>query len=270
MNPEITLTNYEEYLILRTDGELSAAEEAALERFLAQHPELHAEAAAYAATRVAPDETGVFTGKAALLQPEPAAPKVGRRIALGSWSLAASAVAAALLVWVGIRYVNQPEIPVRPIAGRATPAPASPHPEPPVTPQPEVTAPSDNRIASKARAVSGPGQKADQTTAAPSQPEPALPQPELIAALDVAPMQPVIISEPAVLPPSELAVDLPVVAPVQRNSVLPINSERLQGLASLGTTARNNLQRAKALRESLRNTEATVAFAGRELFTVRF
>ncbi|HET6253785.1 MAG TPA: hypothetical protein VFE32_06915 [Puia sp.] len=66
----ITRDNYEEFFLLYTDNELSAAERHEVERFVADHPELREEWEAFLQCRVAPDPHLAFPDRAALLKPE--------------------------------------------------------------------------------------------------------------------------------------------------------------------------------------------------------
>ncbi len=66
----ISLDNYDEWMLLRADGELDTASEAALSKFIALHPELEKEWKMYQAIRFRPDESIRFEGKESLLKPE--------------------------------------------------------------------------------------------------------------------------------------------------------------------------------------------------------
>ncbi len=66
----ITRDNYEEFFLLYTDNELSAAERHEVERFVADHPELREEWEAFLQCRVSPDLHLAFPDRTALLKPE--------------------------------------------------------------------------------------------------------------------------------------------------------------------------------------------------------
>ncbi len=66
----VTAENYEEYMILSADGELSAEEERELMAFLELNPALKAEMDTYASLKLVPDEELVYTDKQSLLKPE--------------------------------------------------------------------------------------------------------------------------------------------------------------------------------------------------------
>ncbi|MBW7912220.1 MAG: hypothetical protein H3C54_00600 [Taibaiella sp.] len=67
----VNMENYEEYMLLYADRELTPEQEKALLDFVALHPELKPELEAYAATRLQPEEAMIFTGKDALIKTEP-------------------------------------------------------------------------------------------------------------------------------------------------------------------------------------------------------
>lgn len=64
----ITLNNYEEYFVLYMDNELNASQKAAVESFVAQHPQLAEELEAWMSTKL-PFDNLPFAGKEELLSP---------------------------------------------------------------------------------------------------------------------------------------------------------------------------------------------------------
>lgn len=66
----ITRNNYEEIFMLYTDNELSAADKAAVEAFIAANPDLAEELAFFQQSKLQPDEKLVFPGKQALVRAE--------------------------------------------------------------------------------------------------------------------------------------------------------------------------------------------------------
>ena len=66
----ITRDNYEEFFLLYTDNELSEAERHAVERFVAEHPDLRDEWEALLQCKVSPDAHLIFPDRNALLKPE--------------------------------------------------------------------------------------------------------------------------------------------------------------------------------------------------------
>ena len=101
----ITWENYEEYMMMHADGELSAADEQALMAFVAAHPELKSELSAYDLTVLKPDTNVVFEYKSSLLRTAPAKPA----IAFTQWrkySIAAGIAAILVSSVVTYRYQN--------------------------------------------------------------------------------------------------------------------------------------------------------------------
>ncbi|MBX2905623.1 MAG: hypothetical protein KF744_06260 [Taibaiella sp.] len=66
----ITRENYEEYMMMHADGELSPAEEQELMSFLYEHPEYQHELTAFSMTKLIPDDKLVYTRKVSLLKRE--------------------------------------------------------------------------------------------------------------------------------------------------------------------------------------------------------
>jgi hypothetical protein len=64
----INRNNYEQYFLLWVDGELSPEEMVAVERFIAEHPDLAEELALLQDTKLVPEEQIVYSGKEQLLK----------------------------------------------------------------------------------------------------------------------------------------------------------------------------------------------------------
>lgn len=92
---EIRLDNYEAYLLSYIDGELTAEEELALDRFLAQHPEIRKELVLWQATKQHADPSIVYGNKASLYRHRNAAKP---RIRPAYWWTAAAAVVGVVLM----------------------------------------------------------------------------------------------------------------------------------------------------------------------------
>ncbi|MCW3121697.1 MAG: hypothetical protein JWQ38_1189 [Flavipsychrobacter sp.] len=103
----ITWENYEEYMMMHTDGELSPDEERALMAFIEQHHELKKELAAFDLTRSVADNTQVYANKEALLKPLPAK----RIIALPTWGRYSIAAGIAAIIFISLfRYQSANKI----------------------------------------------------------------------------------------------------------------------------------------------------------------
>ena len=94
----VTWENYEEYLMMQADGELSPAEAQELQAFVTLHPELRKEMAAYELTKFAPDTAQLYGDKQSLLKP------VGdvRMFVIPNWVKYGIAAGLLLLVAVGL------------------------------------------------------------------------------------------------------------------------------------------------------------------------
>lgn len=93
--------NYEEYMMLYADRELTAKQEQALMAFVQQHPELQQELDMYAATRLQPDEHIVFADKDSLLKEE----TTKKAIWLSGWKQYAAA--ACVVIAIAIFMLNK-------------------------------------------------------------------------------------------------------------------------------------------------------------------
>src|ERR1700741_1437635 len=89
----INMANYEEWLVLYADNELTASEKAAVEDFAAQHPHVKEELALFEKKRLQPEKI-VFANKEVLYRKEE---KV-RVVAMKWWKVA---VAAVLILGLG-------------------------------------------------------------------------------------------------------------------------------------------------------------------------
>jgi len=94
----ITWENYEEYIMMYADGELSPAAIDALMAFVNEHPELKKELAAYEMTHMTPDTSMVFANKDALLKPLPAK----RVIAFPVWRKYSIAAGIAAIIVISL------------------------------------------------------------------------------------------------------------------------------------------------------------------------
>ena len=93
-NSFINLNNYEQWLIMYVDGELTAEEKLAVERFAVTHPHVREELAIFLQTKLQPEEV-VFPNKEVLYRRE----KTVRVISLQWWRVA---VAAVLIISAGV------------------------------------------------------------------------------------------------------------------------------------------------------------------------
>lgn len=96
----VNMENYEEYMLLEADGELTEAEQKALHAFMDQHPELKNEMDLFMAVKLEPDASLVYEAKNDLLKTMPGPGK--RTIGLGAWwtyGAVAACIALAILLF---------------------------------------------------------------------------------------------------------------------------------------------------------------------------
>ncbi len=256
----IDLTNYEEYLMLRLDGELSPAEEVALETFLSAHPELEGEVAAYAATVLLPEEDPVFEGKEVLYK-SVVRPFYTRPV---MW-----AAAAVLLIMIGIKLAPEENLPViatvpkKEIAAPAQ-AIALPAESPTVAVPPAVNLPVQAVVVVKNRQ---PAQLAVKRTPFQKEKAPSVETPSAIIPLEA---QSDHLLAMANVVPAEVELQL-VNAPVPA-AITPEKNARLAVkvpiLTSLKEAAKMGLPNIEFAGEGLRGTETTVMLFDRKLFTI--
>ena len=99
----ITRENYEEYMMMHADGELSPAQEQELMSFLYEHPELQHELTAFSMAKLIPDDKLVYTRKVSLLKPEGGV----KVVPFAPWKrYAIAAGVAAVLMLGGYRLLN--------------------------------------------------------------------------------------------------------------------------------------------------------------------
>ena len=96
---KITIQNYEEWMIDYIEGNLSHAQEMQLTEFLEYHPELKADLELFNQTKLQADTHVVYAHKESLKKAES-----GRVIPMMSWVKYASAIAAAFMLFIGVRY----------------------------------------------------------------------------------------------------------------------------------------------------------------------
>jgi hypothetical protein len=125
----INLENYEEYMVMHADGELSPSEEQELMNFLYEHPELQSELTAFSMTKMIPDTDIVFEKKDALMQPEE-----GKKvIAFPVWRKYAVAAGVAAIFFVSYWKLHTGSTEEMTTVAAVTTPPAATTPEAPAT-----------------------------------------------------------------------------------------------------------------------------------------
>lgn len=261
MKPEITLSNYEEFLLLALDGELDTVAEAALFAFLDAHPELAEEVAAYEATKVPfPEMKLYFEEKEALLKREIPVSDF-RKIRPFLWS-----AAALLLLWVGLRTLRQfpeKEATLPQLVALPKPVPAAPQPTVLTAQIPTPTAPA--AVAPKEINPAPAPQKKFQEDAGAAPLPAEKTAPEFVAPLPV--LESNLLPENPVIPPMP--------APVAVASVVlpkPVSGfeVEIQAVDALRAAASEKLLSLQEKGRNIKNTETTFYLGKHELFTIRF
>lgn len=91
--------NYEEWMVDHLEGNLSPEQEVIFQNFLSEHPELNAELEMFNNTFLVADESVIHPDKNALKKKE------AKIIGFNTYFRYASAIAAALLLFVAIRFM---------------------------------------------------------------------------------------------------------------------------------------------------------------------
>lgn len=279
----VNMENYEEYMLLYADKELTPEQEQALLDFVAAHPELKAELEAYAATRLQPDETLVFAERETLIKTEPG----GRTVWLGGWKAYAAAAGVILfIVLFGINRQSKEEIPPVIVKKETITAPVT-TPPPVINEEPlkteeihskqpvnTVAAKTTQPVIKKQPLVDEQvEQKAEQRTA----PVPPVMKTEEVIVKSAEKESEELIAEVTV--PQEKAItrqEEPVphaAQPVIRKNgfIAAVLGDKPAGLEKLEEEVNEKLTAARTLREQIKNTDAEVSFriGKKELFTVR-
>lgn len=278
----VTLQNYEEYIMLYVDNELDAASVKALMDFLEEHPELKKELALYQKTKLSIEDELLFADKEQLLR------KPVKTISFNRWMLYGIAASLVLLIGLAtIKWNNKPEntnIHTPEIANKTDSViPASQH-----------TAKSDDTQAAPSATIlteEKPSKPIAKTKTKAPVKNNAEQQHLPIQQPDIAPE-----NAPATQP--EETVQLAKADEPQENekemrteevnnihipepsapaktktkkgllALLPISSEKKQGLNHLKNTVEEKVETVKGLQEELKNTSFEVRLGNKELFVI--
>ena len=282
----VTIENWEEYAILRADGELDREGAAELDAFLAAHPELAEEAEMFDSLRLVPDEAVVFSGKDSLLKPEPRIVRFDRRWVYGVAAGMALLLGSLAVLRIGIeegsgeaaRVAGSVQLPVSKDNAPQSPAPVVPmetNGEQPILNSSVAKAASKRD--ERPRPVSAPSLNKESVVQLPKEAVPVVAEPE-------APLNSTNDRLLAVTAPQEHRPESPAVPrsePAPAPSVnseesrgildrLPIERERLVVLDDIRQTAADRIKSIRETREKIRNTDVTIALGRRDLFTLHF
>jgi hypothetical protein len=269
----VSLSNYEEYMLLHIDGELSEAEDKAFIAFLDMHPELMEELRDYQATMLTPDMSQVFTTKESLLRPEPK----GRVISLTSWQRYGAAAGIILLVLLfASKWMNNGED-----VQRSIPAVAKQETVTPVAPSVSTTPPKEETKTPKPalQETSAPAivkESVHSTTPTAVAKEEGLEKMKIgtirelseQTALNIVALEKIELGEDAyaITTPEEMHEE----KRTDLLALLPVSEEKKEGLYSLKNNLDAKLDQARKIKDNLKDTEVGVRIGGRELFVINF
>lgn len=279
----VNMENYEEYMLLYADRELTPEQEQALLDFVAAHPELKPELEAYAATRLQPDETLVFAEKETLIKTEPG----GRTVWLGGWKTYAAA--AGVILFIVLFSINRPgkeDVPPVIVKKETVTAPVT-TPTPVINEEPlkteelhskqpvnAVAAKTTQPVIKKQPLVDDQvEQKVEQRTA----PVPPVMKTEEVIVKTAEKESEELIAEATISQDKAITVQQEpsqtAAQPVNRKSgfIAAVLGDKPAGLEKLEEEVNEKLTAARTLREQIKNTDAEVSFriGKKELFTVR-
>lgn len=274
----VNMENYEEYMLLYADNELSAEEEQQLLAFVAAHPQLQTELDVYMATRIIPEQEVIYTNKEKLIKTAPG----GRSVWLGNFrTYAVAASILAMIIIFAAMYKNDKNIePPLAIADTES-APIAHTPilnEPATPPIPTTTKPETPKktehIARKTvqpkktiQSVEIPIKKNIPGTTAPATEHIAKQETVTQPAEDYVSTKEDASSEATIPTPEETS--LPELQHKKNRLIAAVIGDRTEGLEQLELALNEQLAKAKSFKEEVDNTEIKLRIGKKELFTVR-
>ena len=281
----VTWENYEEYMMMAADGELGETELQALQAFVAQHPELKQELAAYMATRLVPDAELVYENKEALMKKGG-----GGTMSLRNLWVYGAAAAVILMVAITITKQKRNEEGPLPVAHNqtATPAPTTPDSAEELHSNPVNPVTIENVAANKQPVKE---EKKTPVIKKPATPAPA--QNEYIAKQNPKPAENKTLPKPQSLQPvqeqeaepqiavQEPAYTAPVIEkPAKEEMIasantgkgpkeelpgwLPIREDKKEGAAIIANAVNEKLEKVKKLKDNFKNTDIAFRIGERE------
>jgi hypothetical protein len=274
----VTWENYEEYMMLHVDGELKEAESQALLAFVRQHPELQEELRMYQASVLLPEPALTFPGKEALLKPA----QGGRTISLGNWKAysAAAAIVFAILVlasrWMRddrtsetarttavVKHETVTPLPEKDNRPLVNPQVSGSVKETPVIRREEGRSIARHSVHSTTKQIAKKSLPSPQTELAALRPVEAAIQQRVP---DIESLQP--INTHDFIVQEELSAER--LAKKQSDVLAWLPEEKQQGLQTLRDNIDQRIEKAKNLKESLRDTHLALKLGNKELFVINF
>jgi len=269
----VTMENYEEYLLLHADGELSEADEKALDAFIVKHPELRHEMEQYMATKLLPDMELVYEGRDQLLK-KPKKPVT--LVQLRTYAAAAGIAAFFVLAFWKWHTTDTTELNTAQLTNKKiiTTAPKDTITGKPVAVQNNIAHISQKPKTEKMLRPSlqmQPKAHYYVTTANKQQ----KPEQEIVTSVDALPVRQLPENRIAMIP-KELdvmpnIVTLPAMQKeqIQNNSMLARLPIKQEGINEIANAVNNKIEKVRNLRDNLKNTDLSVRLGNRELFVVK-
>lgn len=283
--------NYEEYMLLYADGELSDAEVNALLAFVEAHPELSSELEAYSATRLVPDTTIVYAHKEQLMK----SPGGGRTIALGKWWMYAAAACVLLFAVMFFRNNDTNTLDSTSVAINEQPKtnsntkPASDTAKEDIHSNPANSTNHENAIAreentkprstnatkKKVPIINQPIQLNDVQVAKKEEPK-QTPQPETkpLPVLQPKAEQPVLAQTETKTAASEEPLAIATTQgtmpePKDKMNWLPLDKNKKESISALAEVVNEKLDKLKEVKKSINDSEVKFRIGNRDLLIVR-
>jgi hypothetical protein len=271
----VNWNNYEEYMLLHTDGELGEAEVKELMDFIKVHPDLSEELERFRSVKLAPDMTMVYPFKGELLRKEQL-----KTIAMPrNWMYYGAAAGVALLVLVMLPWNRQPNnnnvaktVPVSHQTELVKTVPNEPYQtstvkEPANNTTPNTIAAIKNTVAQTPASgtIDKPARQIEKT-----QLETMNSNTGMLASRNPEPtaLSPKQLPEPGI---QAVAIEEETTQEKQEFLAwLPIAEEKKQGLESIRNDLSDRLANAKAVRDEIKGADVVVRLGNRDLFKLNF
>ncbi len=276
----VTWENYEEYMILHIDGELNEAEQKALMDFIQLHPELREELDMYRSACLKPDPEQIFPYKEALLKPAGG----GRTMVFRQWWMYGAAAGLLLLIlinaagWFRDRSHNSDM--AHPIVQQDSrtetlqPLNRNEPQQPPVISNASASGQSRGAQGKENISIAG-RNNVHSNKKNPVKEVLSFPKAEL------SKLQPVVTSIPEHKqenPAAPAKVDIPVwIADADRSRepkdsdlLVWMPEEKKDGLLNLKETLDHKIEKARTLKDNLKDTQVALRFGNRELLVINF
>ena len=273
----VTWDNYEEYLVMLADGELDATGQKELEEFMAIHPEVREELALFETVRFTPDATQVFENKESLLRSEPK----GMVISLNQWIRYGAAAGMLALVAFGAMKWQQRQTGTTEVVanndnktGNITQVKVTDTPHDTVIEEQPIARNEQPKVQKLHKTVQQPAVQKSQVARQEKAAKTLFDETPVkleITAVEKMELKPVYHETAQVKALPRVNINAPAPEPDHDALAwLPLDQERKQGFNEVKDALSARLEKAKEIRDNIRNTDMAVKLGKKELFVVRF